>query len=94
MDHRRILLDELNGSVDFFLHFTNLQTNIPGFGLTVDLNKKPHLASIASTGYSLTAWVIGAERGFISRERAREITRQILDTLLDHASHYHGFFAH
>lgn len=94
MDHRQILLDELKGSVDFFLHFTNLQTNSPGFGLTVDLNKKPHLASIASTGYALTAWVIGAERGFISRERAREITRQTLDTLLDHASHYHGFFAH
>jgi hypothetical protein len=94
MDIRNILENELKGSVDFFLDFTNLTPDNPGYGLTADSTKKPQVASIASTGFALTAWVIAAERGYLNRQRALGITRGTLHTLLDHASHYHGFFAH
>jgi hypothetical protein len=94
MDQRNILQKELNGSVNFFLDFTNLEPGSRGFGLTVDSTKKPHVASIASVGFALTAWVIASERGSLSRERALEITRGTLRTLLHNASHHRGFFAH
>jgi hypothetical protein len=94
MDTTQILLDELKGSFDFFYRYTNLDPKSQGFGLTVDSTKKPHMASIASVGFTLTAWLIAIERGFLSPERAVEITRHTLHTLLNHASHHRGFFAH
>lgn len=94
MDTSTILHNELRGSFDFFLNFTNLNPASPGFGLTVDSTKTPKVASIASVGFTLSAWVIAVERGFIDRQRAQAITRQTLYCLLHHASHHHGFFAH
>src|SRR5512139_2214764 len=94
MDLKNLLNDELKGSFDFFYNFTNLDTSSKGFGLTVDSTKTPHLASIASVGFALAAWVIGVERGYLSRSRALEITRGTLHMLYQYASHYRGFFAH
>ncbi len=94
MDTLSLLHRELQGSIDFFLHFTNLDPNSPGFGLTVDSTKKPQIASIAATGFALTAWVIASERGLLPLQQAQNITRGTLHTLLHHASHHHGFFAH
>lgn len=94
MDLHSILLDEIKGSIEFFLDHTNLNPESRGFGLTVDSTKQPDLSSIASVGFALTAWVIAHARGFMSLSRAQEITRGTLHTLLHHASHYRGFFAH
>lgn len=94
MDIKTILHNELIGSLNFFLDFTNLEAGSEGFGLTVDSTKHYALSSIASVGFALTAWVIAAERGHIGRQRAIEITRGTLHTLLHHASHHRGFFAH
>lgn len=91
---QELLFRELRASFDFFHDFTNLNPDSAGFGLTVDSTKQPQIASIASTGFALTAWVIAAERGYLSRQRAREITRQTLHTLCHHAGQQHGFFAH
>jgi hypothetical protein len=94
MDSSAMLLKELQGSIEFFLKYTNLNPQSPGFGLTVDSTKDALFSSIASTGFALTAWVIAAERGLMTRERATEITRGTLNTLLCNVSHHHGFFAH
>lgn len=94
MDTLSLLHRELQGSIEFFLDFTNLDPNSPGFGLTADCTKKPQIASIAATGFALSAWVIASERGFLPRQRALEITRGTLHTLLHHTSHHRGFFAH
>ena len=94
MDIQNILLDEIKGSVDFFLNYANLDPDSPGFGLSADSTKKPEIASIASVGFALTAWVIACERGFLSRQYALDITRKTLETLWYRASHYRGFFAH
>jgi hypothetical protein len=94
MEINDLLKDEIKGSVEFFLDFTNLKAGSPGYGLTVDSTKKPRVASIASVGFSLTAWVIASERGFLDRDTARNITRSTLATLLNNVAHYRGFFAH
>lgn len=94
MDKRDILQAELQGSFEFFLNFTNLDSDSRGFGLTVDSTKTPQIASIASVGFALSAWVIARERGYLSHQRALEITHKTLQTLWRHASHYRGFFAH
>ena len=94
MNLQTLLDAELKGSVDFFLAYTNLNPDSRGCGLTVDSTKDPQVASIASTGFALSAWVIAAARGYLPRARAVEITRQTLRTLLQHASHHRGFFAH
>lgn len=94
MDPHPLLHRELQGSVEFFLQFTNLDPHSRGFGLTVDSTKKAQFASIAATGFALSAWVIAAERGLLPPERALDITRGTLHTLLRHTSHRRGFFAH
>ena len=94
MDTLQILQNELKGSVDFFLDFTNLHSNSRGYGLTVDSTKDLNVSSIAAVGYALTAWVIADAHGYISHEKATEIVKGTLYTLLHHVSHHRGFFAH
>lgn len=89
-----IIESELRGSVEFYLNNTNIERGSPGFGLTVDSTKHPQLASIASTGFALTAWVIGHARGYLDAQQAVEITRGTLRTLNERVSHHRGFFAH
>src|SRR5262245_25263122 len=94
MDLTSLLHRELQGSIEFFQDFTYLDPNSRGFGMTVDSTKEREFASIAATGFALSAWVIASERGFLPRQRALEITRGTLHTLLHHTSHHRGFFAH
>lgn len=91
---KTILLRELEASIRFFLDHTNLDPHSPGYGLTLDSTKNPAVASIAASGFALTAWVIAAERGLIPQQQAQDITRGTLQTLLQRASHHRGFFAH
>ncbi|MBK8137234.1 MAG: hypothetical protein IPK52_15640 [Chloroflexi bacterium] len=94
MDQKSLLEREVQGSVEFFLDYTNLDSRSRGYGLTVDATKDLEIASIAATGFALSAWVIGSERGILPKQRALEITRGTLKTLLQNVSHHRGFFAH
>lgn len=94
MDALSVLNQEVTGSIAFFLDYTNLTLGSKGYGLTVDSTKDLKMASIAATGFALSAWVIACERGILSRERASEITRGTLQTLLYNVPHHRGFFAH
>lgn len=78
---------------DFFMGETNFKSE-PGFGMTVDHTEKPHVASIASVGFTLSAYVVGVANQYMTYEDAREKVIQTLITLRDHVSHYKGFFAH
>ena len=89
-----LLRDEMRGSIQFFLDYTNRHQESPGFGLTADSTRRPARASIAASGFALTAWVIAAERGMVEPAEARRIIRGTLDTLLHRAGHHRGFFAH
>ena len=63
MNASDLLRREVKSSVHFFWDFTNLKPGSPGYGLTVDSTKNRRIASIASTGVALSAWVIADARG-------------------------------
>jgi hypothetical protein len=52
------------------------------------------IASIASTGFGLTALLIAAERGWIDRAKARERVVTTLRFFAERATHEHGWFYH
>ena len=53
-----------------------------------------HIASIAATGFGLTAWGVGAQRGWISKEEAKNYCLQTLRFALKDLETNHGFFYH
>ncbi|HEV3017458.1 MAG TPA: glucoamylase family protein [Burkholderiaceae bacterium] len=92
------LLDELQQrTFDFFWQTANAAN-----GLVPDRYPTPAPASIAAVGFALTAYPIGVERGWITRDQARE---RVLATLRffydapqgqqpDGVAGYKGFFYH
>lgn len=78
------------------------ETSDPRTGLTPDRAPTESFASIAATGFALTAYPVGVERGWVTREAA---SRRVLDTLLflwsapqdtsiSGAAGYRGLFYH
>lgn len=70
-------------------------------GLVRDRSTADAPASIAATGFALPVWAVGAERGWISRRQAAELTITCLNFLwnAEHsadslANGYRGFFYH
>ncbi|HLD50659.1 MAG TPA: glucoamylase family protein [bacterium] len=57
-------------------------------------NARNYPASIAATGFALTAYGVGVSRGWIEDAAAREFTAKTLEFFLDRAEHEHGFFYH
>src|SRR5262245_27849305 len=62
-------------------------------GSTIDENHRD-VASIAATGFGLTALCIAAERGWTGRDEARERVRASLEFFAERAHHEHGWFYH
>src|SRR5690554_2232226 len=73
---------------------TNYNTQDLGYGLTLDHNLKPEVASIAATGFVLSGYVIGVKYGYISYEEVLSKVIKTLETLFNEVPHYHGFFVH
>ena len=55
----------------------------PANGLVPDRYPSPSPASVAAIGFGLTAYVIGSDRGFVTREQARERTLKTVRFLRD-----------
>lgn len=89
------LLDEIQErSVLFFVEHSD-----PGTGLTRDrapTNGQPGNApaSIAATGFALSAWCIADARGWIEPGEALARTRATLRFVADHVEHERGWFYH
>jgi hypothetical protein len=74
----------------------------PNTHLVPDRWPTPSFSSIAAVGFGLTAYGIGAERGYVTREAAAGRTRATLQSLLAmkqgpeprSVSGYHGFYYH
>lgn len=94
MKSQALLLNEMRGALRFFLEYTNRHEGSPGYGLTADSTKRPDKASIAGSGFALTAWVIAAEHGFLEPDEARRLVHGTLDTLSRLAARHRGFYAH
>ena len=85
---------EMRRSFDFFWEQANTQPGSPGFGLIRDRYPGSEgIASMASVGFGLTAYTIGVEKGYISREQGAERAGKTLDTLLT-MDRQEGFYYH
>src|ERR1700757_4849384 len=71
-------------------------------GLVPDRSPTPSFSSIAAVGFGLTAYPIGVERGYITRDQARQRVVTTLrffwtatqDSATSGVTGYHGFFYH
>ena len=85
---------------DTFRYFW--ETTNPENGLVPDRSPQPSFASIAAVGFGLTSYLVGVERGYITREQAAERTLRTLRFFAsapqsDQATGvagYKGFFYH
>ncbi len=85
---------EMKGAFDFFWEQANTDASSPGYGLVRDRYPgSPGISSIAAVGFALTAYPIGVEKGYISRDEAAERVSRTLDTLMN-MPREHGFFYH
>jgi hypothetical protein len=74
----------------------------PETHLTPDRAPSPSFASVSATGFALTAYPIGAERGYVDRASAARRVLETLrflwtapqDTSTSSAAGYHGFYYH
>lgn len=94
-EHEDAFLEDL--SRRSFLFFWEHQA--PETGLIRDRAKtdgtlRHNVASIASTGFGLTAYCIAAERQWVDAEQARERVRATLRFLANRAFHQNGWFYH
>jgi len=93
-----ILLDDVEKRS--FHYFWDLAD--PNTQLIPDRWPTPSFSSIAAVGFGLTAYGIGAERGYVTREAAAQRTEATLQSLLamkqgpaaQGISGYHGFYYH
>ena len=85
---------EMRRSYQFFIDHLNDNPNSPGFGLVSDNTMKPQMASIASVGFALSAYVIGVSRGWMTKANMIQLLRGTLATFLHRVPHYKGLFVH
>lgn len=82
---------------EFFWHTAN-----PANGLVPDRYPSPSAASVAAVGFGLSAYIVGVDRGYITRAQARERTLATVRFFRDApqgpeatgTSGYKGFFYH
>lgn len=88
------LMGEEKASFLYFWEQANQDEDSMGYGLVRDRYPgNPEIASIAATGFGLTAIPIGVERGWITRDEGLKRASGTLDTLLQ-LEQEHGFFYH
>lgn len=78
----------------FFDECAHPQTGLVKDRTRADGNDDREIASIAATGFGLTALCIAAQRGWLSREQARERALRTLKFLWNTLPQEHGFFYH
>ncbi|HWW03121.1 MAG TPA: glucoamylase family protein [Candidatus Acidoferrum sp.] len=78
----------------FFDECSHPQTGLVKDRSRADGNDDREIASIAATGFGLTALCIADQRGWLSHQRARERALLTLRFLHDSLPHEHGFFFH
>ena len=84
----------MKGSFDFFWEQANTDPDSPGYGLIRDRYPGSEgIASVASVGFGLTAYLVGIEKGYISTEQGAERASKTLDTLLE-MEREEGFYYH
>lgn len=92
-DHR--LLDEIErAALLFFVEQAHPRTGLVRDRARADGSASQGKASVAASGFALTNWVIGTERGWVNRPEAVARVRDMLRFLAREAPRQHGFFYH
>src|ERR1019366_951925 len=89
------LLDDLEKSnFQYFWEQASPQTGLVRDRCNVHVNDQGIVASIAATGFGLTALCIGERRGFIPSQAARQRVIATLSSLWKRLPNHRGFFYH
>jgi hypothetical protein len=90
-----VLLDDLErGGFEFFWNEANPETGLVLDRANANGGATRHKASIAATGFGLTALCIGAERGYRSRQEIENRVARTVRFLAQTAPAEHGFLYH
>ena len=88
------LKNEKLGSIKYFLEQSNTKEGSPGYGLVRDRYPgNPNIASIAATGYGLSALPLAVEEGLLTKGEAEKRASLVLDTFLN-MENVEGFYYH
>jgi hypothetical protein len=90
-----ILLNELQqAAFRFFVEQADPHTGLVRDRARSDGSPSEGRASIAASGFALSAWAVATQRGWVDRETALVQVRKALRFLADKAPRKHGFFYH
>ena len=89
----KYMLAEEEASFDFFWETQNVNEKLGGCGLIPDRYPSSGLASIASVGFGLGAFVVGAYNNYVTFDEAKERSLLTL-THVRELERVHGFFYH
>ncbi len=90
-----LLLNEIQVSAfRFFVEQADPTTGLVRDRARSDGLPSPGKASIAASGFSLSAWAVATQRGWVDRDKAVTQVRKALHFLADKAPRRHGFFYH
>ena len=90
-----ILLNELQqAAFRFFVEQADPNTGLVRDRARSDGSPSEGKASIAASGFALSAWAVATQRGWVERETAVVQVRKALRFLADKAPRKHGFFYH
>jgi len=90
-----LLLEEISkGSAQFFFEQSHPETGLTKDRSSAEGNDSRDVASIAATGFSLTALCIAHKRGWADAQRISEQVRVTLRFAWNKIPHEHGFFFH
>lgn len=88
-------LEELQRACfEFFWNEADPQTGLVRDRAVAEGGDRRRIASIAATGFGLTALCIGDHRGYRSRAEISQRVAATVDCLLNRTPHQHGFFYH
>ena len=90
MDEKLLQIEK--DAYNYFMDFTSFNETNKTYGLTKD-HSQANVATIAGIGFFLPALIIGAERGYLSKSKALEITIKTLKNLKG-IDHFQGMFVH
>ncbi len=93
-DEEQLLEEMEKANFQFFWEQANPQTGLIKDRSTVRETDNSIVASIAATGFGLTAICIGQQRGYVSEADARERVILSLRFLWEKMPHHRGFFFH
>lgn len=90
----RFLADLESKALLYFLEHTDGRTGLTRDRAPADGTASNSPASIAATGFALTAWCIAENRGWMTREEAARRTVTSLRFIRDHVEHERGWIYH